>query len=84
MTVLYAYPAVAGPEIEAELLDLLRRELGGAEQTGREMRDPVRGEGADVIVTLAIPDETRTRAVDLLRTHPAVIEAEAGSFGEGA
>lgn len=83
MTVLYAYPAVAGPEIEAEVLDLLRGHVGRVEQTGREMRDPVRGEGADVIVTLDVPDEVRTRAIDLLRSHPAVIEAEAGSFGEG-
>lgn len=83
MTVLYAYPANAGPEIETEILDQLRRQLGRAEQTGREMRDPVRGEGADVIVTLDVPDEARARAVTLLRAHPAVIEAEAGSFGEG-
>lgn len=82
MKLIYAYPAELGPGLEVEILGTLRDRVGDVVQVAREERDAERGNAADVFVTLEIGDPGAEEALNTLRTHPAVIDAAAESFGE--
>lgn len=82
MRLVYAYPAEKGRGVEAEIVGCLRDRFGDVVQTAREERDAERGNATDVIVTVEVGAPHLEAALNCLRTHPAVIDAAAESFGE--
>ena len=82
MQLVYAYLAEKGRGVEAEIIGSIRDRCGHVVQTGREERDAERGDATDVIVTLEVEEPQCESALNILRAHPAVIDAAAQSFGE--
>lgn len=82
MKLVYAYATELGEAVQAEILGLLRARFGTAEPLETEERDAERGGGSDTIVMVRVEHDHPDAVVEVVRDHPAVIDAAAESFGE--